>query len=235
MIGEPGQQGLNIQNPIPTMRQRYSSIGNMGNDLPPIENRLPVDADMRNRIRQLYPNASENDITKMLMSLAARQQNRSGFVNLGQSISDVAQSPIGMLSRAGIGAGAGATLGYLQGATPEQRRQNAIMGAFGGAGLSLSPELIKFGGMAARGEIKLSPYVKNTLGNLGLVPGDLADVKGETIARKLGVNYNGIQEGFQNIPDRYMFTDNKTKSSFMGKTPKEAKKRLQLMREKFEK
>jgi len=36
----------------------------------------------------------------------------------------------------------------------------------------------------------------------------------EDIATKLGIKYNGIQEGYKNIPPMHLFTDLKTGSTF---------------------
>jgi hypothetical protein len=58
---------------------------------------------------------------------------------------------------------------------------------------------------------------------------------GNTIADKLGVEFNGVQEGYGNIPSQLMFTDKKgTGSTFVATSPQEAQTKLVKMREMFQ-
>ena len=56
---------------------------------------------------------------------------------------------------------------------------------------------------------------------------------GKKIARQLGVEYKGIQKGFQDVPDFYWFEDPVTGSSFAGDDLQDAEQTLQDMRIKF--
>ena len=57
--------------------------------------------------------------------------------------------------------------------------------------------------------------------------------EGAGIAKKLGVRFDGIQEGAGKVPERYAFTDAKTGSSFVGKDEEEARKRFEDMKTRF--
>ena len=61
----------------------------------------------------------------------------------------------------------------------------------------------------------------------------LSAEQGQTIAKQLDVNYNGIQQGFGDTPAQYTFTDKKTGSTFVAKDAAEAQTKLTDMRAKF--
>jgi hypothetical protein len=57
--------------------------------------------------------------------------------------------------------------------------------------------------------------------------------KGQSIATKLGLKFNGWQEAFEKFAGAYVFSDPKTKSSFFATTEEEAKQNLSKMRLKY--
>jgi hypothetical protein len=61
----------------------------------------------------------------------------------------------------------------------------------------------------------------------------LSEEEGKKIALKLGVEYQAIQTGFKNLPDRYQFEDPETGSSFLGRTFEESKALRNKYRTKF--
>ena len=61
----------------------------------------------------------------------------------------------------------------------------------------------------------------------------LSDKEGREIARLLEVRYDGIQEGFQDIPSFYLFTDPVTGTTFAGTDLESAKQNLQDKRIAF--
>jgi hypothetical protein len=62
---------------------------------------------------------------------------------------------------------------------------------------------------------------------------DKPELSGQSIAKSLGITYNGIQEGAGKIPEQFTFTDPVTKSSFLAKDANDAAQKLKIMRLKF--
>jgi uncharacterized membrane protein len=66
-----------------------------------------------------------------------------------------------------------------------------------------------------------------------ITKGDIIDKTGQDIAKQLDINYNGIQQGYGDIPTQYTFTDKQTGSTFLAGSIDEAKSKLDNMRVKF--
>jgi hypothetical protein len=63
---------------------------------------------------------------------------------------------------------------------------------------------------------------------------DLEDKEGIDIADRLGVFYNGLQEGFQDKPDLHVFTDPETATTFLARNLEEAEHKLAMKRKEFD-
>ena len=58
----------------------------------------------------------------------------------------------------------------------------------------------------------------------------------KSIASKLGIKYNGIQEGYKHLPSLYLFTDSKTGSTFavhLNASEKDISDKLEMVRKLF--
>jgi len=140
--------------------------------------------------------------------------------------------------------GLGATAGALQGGDVGDRGGKAILtglalaGARRGLGSKPATEIMykigsKFKPTAERPLPKLNPadYPAGIpWGGKALDPN-----VGKAIADKLGVKFNGVQEGAGDIPPQYMFTtlDPNSYTTFMAKDLVEAQQRLQNIKKKF--
>ena len=56
---------------------------------------------------------------------------------------------------------------------------------------------------------------------------------GKKIAKKLGVIFNGVQEGWGMIADAFLFTDPESETTFAARSEQEAEKNLRRVRAKF--
>jgi len=61
----------------------------------------------------------------------------------------------------------------------------------------------------------------------------LSDKVGREIAKILEIRYEGIQEGFEDVPSFYIFTDPVTGTSFAGSDLEETRQSLQDKRIAF--
>jgi len=68
---------------------------------------------------------------------------------------------------------------------------------------------------------------------MGFVENPVNDEAGKQIANTLGIKYDGIQPGFEDIPDQMQFTDSETHSTTYGKDLAEVKSNIEKLREKF--
>lgn len=87
--------------------------------------------------------------------------------------------------------------------------------------------------------INVNSLINNYMNFLELCENIIKEVKPdsmEDIATKLDIKYNGIQEGYKNIPPMHLFTDLKTGSTFsvnIKAKEEDVLKALSETREKF--
>lgn len=69
---------------------------------------------------------------------------------------------------------------------------------------------------------------------LGGISKDASDILGGAIAQNLGIRYDGIQEGVDEIPTQMQFTDLETGSTTYGNTIEEVRAKIEHMRNRFQ-
>jgi hypothetical protein len=65
----------------------------------------------------------------------------------------------------------------------------------------------------------------------------LSPLKPKDVEKKLGIKYNGVQEGYKTIPSMHLFTDSKTGSTFavsLDATEKDVEEKLNDLRKTFQ-